>query len=284
MFNDYSLKLTENRSEFAKGMRDGIPIGLGYFAVAFSLGITAKGIGLSPITCMITSVLCHASAGEYAVYTIIGENAAYIEMAIMVLIANARYLLMSAAMSQRMHPSLSFGHRLFMGFGITDELFGISIARPGMLNPNYMYGGMLISIPLWALGSAIGCFSGGVLPERIVSALSVALFGMFLAIIVPPAKDNRIIGVLILISFGASFAFSRLGALSGISGGTKTIILTVVISAAAAILFPHTDDEEEQDRKGTNKEKTGELRTENVQVKSTDKNNFERPGGKEDEA
>ncbi len=247
MGKDYSLKLETNRSELVKGMRDGVPIGLGYFAVAFSLGITAKSIGLAPVTCMITSVLCHASAGEYAVYTVIGENAAYIEMAIMVLVANARYLLMSAAMSQRMDSSLSFFHRLLMGFGITDELFGISIARPGMLNPNYMYGGMLISIPMWAAGSAIGCFSGGVLPERIVSALSVALFGMFLAIIIPPARGNRLIGAIIAVCFALSFIFSKLPLLSSISGGTKTIILTVVISAIASILFPVPDEEEKED-------------------------------------
>ncbi len=239
---DYSLKLETNRDELLHGMRDGIPIGLGYFAVAFSLGITAKAIGLSPITCMITSVLCHASAGEYAVYSMIGANATYIEMAIMIFIANARYLLMSCAMSQRMHPGLSFLHRLFMGFGITDELFGISIARPGRLNPNYMYGGMIVAIPMWAAGSAIGCFSGGVMPERIVSALSVALFGMFLAIIVPPARDDKLIGVLIIICFAASWLFAKLGSIIPVSSGTRTIILTVVISAAAAALFPRKED------------------------------------------
>ena len=243
--HDYSLKLETNRSEFTRGMRDGIPIGLGYFAVAFSLGITAKAIGLTPITCMITSILCHASAGEYAVYSMIAANATYVEMTIMIFIANARYLLMSTAMSQRMHPSLSLVHRLFMGFGITDELFGIAIARPGNLNPNYMYGGMSVAIPMWALGSGIGCFSGGVLPDRLVSALSVALFGMFIAIIIPPVRENHLIGALIAVCFIASFIFSKLPLFAAISGGTKTIILTVVISAAAALLFPHNEQEGE---------------------------------------
>ncbi len=245
MSTDYSLKLETNRAELLRGMRDGIPIGLGYFAVAFSLGITAKAIGLTPITCMVTSVLLHASAGEYAVYSMIAANATYIEMAIMIFIANARYLLMSCAMSQRLHPDMSFGHRLFMGFGITDELFAISIARPGMLNPNYMYGGMLVSIPLWAAGSAIGCFSGGILPERIVSALSVALFGMFLAIIIPPAKQEKLIGGIIIVCFVLSYLFSKLSVFAGISGGTKTIILTVLISSAAAILFPRKEAQSE---------------------------------------
>ncbi len=238
---DYSLKLPDNRIQFTKGMTDAVAIGLGYFAVAFSLGITAKSIGLTPLTCFNTSILLHASAGEYAAYSMIGANAAYIEMAVMILIANARYLLMSAALSQRLSPDLSFFHRLLMGFGITDELFALSFTRPGRLNPNYMYGSMLTAIPMWALGSAIGCFSGGVLPERIVSALSVALFGMFIAIIVPPARDSRIILGLILVSFAASFAFSRLAVLSVISSGTRTIILTVVISAAAALLFPYDE-------------------------------------------
>ena len=241
---DYSLKLNSNRDVLLKGMRDGIPIGLGYFAVAFSLGITAKAIGLGPITCMITSVLCHASAGEYAVYSMIGANATYVEMAIMIFIANARYLLMSCAMSQRMDPGLSFGHRLAVGFGITDELFGISIARPGMLNPNYMYGGMIVAIPMWAAGSAIGCFSGGIMPERIVSALSVALFGMFLAIIIPPAREEKIIGILIIVCFAASYLLTAFSDKLGMDAGTRTIILTVAISVAAALLFPRKEADE----------------------------------------
>ncbi len=241
---DYSLKHESNRDMLLKGMRDGIPIGLGYFAVAFSLGITAKAIGLGPITCMITSVLCHASAGEYAVYSMIGANATYVEMAIMIFIANARYLLMSCAMSQRMHPDLSFGHRLAMGFGITDELFAISIARPGMLNPNYMYGGMIVAIPMWAAGSAIGCFSGGIMPERIVSALSVALFGMFLAIIIPPAREEKIIGILIIVCFAASYLLTAFSDKLGMDAGTRTIILTVAISVAAALLFPRKEADE----------------------------------------
>lgn len=241
---NYSLSKSENRKEFLLGLRDGIPIALGYFAVAFSLGITAKNMGLKPLQCFVTSVLVHASAGEYAGYTMVGSNATYIEMAIMIIIANARYLLMSCAMSQRMHPDLGFGHRLTMGFGITDELFGISIARPGFMNPNYMYGGMMIAIPFWALGSAIGCFSGNIMPERIVSALSVALYGMFLAIIIPPARNSRTISILIIISFIASYLGSRLPIFASISGGTMTIILTVIISSLAAIIVPHVDEEQ----------------------------------------
>lgn len=242
---NYSLSKKENRLSFVSGCKDGIPIAAGYFAVAFSLGIAAKALGLKPFHCMIISLLTHASAGEYAAYNMMSIDATYIEMAIMILIANARYLLMSCAMSQKLHPELSFGHRLLMGFGITDEIFGISIAQSGMINPNYMYGAMITAITAWALGSGIGCFSGNIMPDRLVSALSVALFGMFLAIIIPPAKENKVIGILIIISFIASYLAANLDIFTKISGGTVTIILTVVISAAAAIIVPHDDDDKE---------------------------------------
>ena len=242
MVINYSLRQKENRLMFLKGCTDGLPIAAGYFAVAFSLGITAKTLGLKPFHCMIISVLTHASAGEYATYNMMSIDATYIEMALMILIANARYLLMSCAMSQKLHPTLSFSHRLLMGFGITDEIFGICIASDGMINPNYMYGAMMTAIPAWALGSGIGCFSGNIMPARIVSALSVALFGMFLAIIIPPAKENKVIGILIIVSFIASYLASHMNILKSISSGTITIILTVVISALAAIIVPREDE------------------------------------------
>ena len=167
-----------------------MPIALGYFAVSFSLGIVARNVGMTPIQGMITSALCNASAGEYAGFTMIAAGAAYIEMAIVTLIANARYLLMSCAMSQRMDPDMPFFHRLLMAFDITDELFGITIARPGCLNPWYMYGAIALALPGWAVGTALGALAGNLMPWRLVSAFSVALYGMFLAIIIPPARKE----------------------------------------------------------------------------------------------
>ena len=146
----FSIASAGNRRAFLDGIRDGIPIALGYFAVSFSLGIVARNIGMTPFQGMITSALCNASAGEYAGFTMIAAGAAYLEMAIVTLIANARYLLMSCAMSQRMDPDMPFFHRLLMAFDITDELFGITIARPGCLNPWYMYGAIALALPGWA--------------------------------------------------------------------------------------------------------------------------------------
>lgn len=241
---NFSFQNTLNRTAFREGIRDGIPIGLGYFAVSFSLGIAAKNAGLSPFQGFLASLLCNASAGEYAGFTLIAAGAAYVELAIVTLITNARYLLMSCAMSQRLNPEMPGYHRLFMAFHITDELFGIAIARPGCLNPYYSYGAVLAAGPCWAIGTALGAAAGSLLPPRLVSAFSVALYGMFLAVIIPAAKKDRVVAGLIICCFAASFCISCLPVFSGISSGTRTIILTLVLSTAAALLFPKTEEED----------------------------------------
>lgn len=244
---NYSFTNTRNRMAFQNGMRDGVPIGLGYFAVSFSLGIAAKNAGLTPFQGFLASLLCNASAGEYAGFTLIAAGAAYVELAVVTLIANARYLLMSCAMSQRLDPDMPGCHRFFMAFHITDELFGIAIARPGCLNPFYSYGAVLIAAPCWAFGTALGVAAGSLLPLRLVSAFSVALYGMFLAVIIPAARKDRVIAGLIVCCFAASFCVSYLPAFSGMSSGTRTILLTLVLSTAAALLFPKSMEEEDND-------------------------------------
>ena len=208
------------------------------------VGIAARNAGLTVTQGLLSSLLCNASAGEYALFTLIGSGAACVEIALATLIINARYLLMSCALSQRMSPDMPFYHRFFIGFDVTDELFGITIARPGCVEPRYFYGAMTASIPMWAAGTALGIFMGNLLPARIVSALSVALYGMFLAIIVPPAKENRVVLGCVLSAFAASAAFAFLPVLRDLSSGNRTIILTVVISALAAALFPRPAEEE----------------------------------------
>ncbi len=233
--------MNDNRKELTEGMKDSIPIALGYFAVAFSLGIVAGKVGLTPLQGFLSSILNHASAGEYAEFTVIGAGAPYLEMAIVILVTNARYLLMSCALSQKFAPGSPMLHRILTGFGITDEIFGISIARKGYLNPYYSYGAMLLAIPAWAAGTAIGIAAGNILPTAVVSALSVALYGMFLAIIIPPAKEDKVVLGLVLISFLVSFLLGRIPVAAELSGSTRTILLTVVISAAAAICFPRRE-------------------------------------------
>lgn len=230
---------------YFKGMRDGVPIALGYFAVAFTLGIVAKKAGMTPLQTGVAAGLTNASAGGYVGFTLIAENASYLEVAVTELIINARYLLMSCALSQKLAPETSVIHRMLMAFDVTDEIFGVCVAVPGELSPFYNYGAMSIAIPGWAIGAAVGAISGGVLPGSVLSALSVGLYGMFLAIIIPPAKRNKIIAALIIISMAASFVFSRIKLLPSISSGMKVIILTVVVSLIAAVLFPVKEETED---------------------------------------
>ncbi|WP_407399720.1 AzlC family ABC transporter permease [Treponema sp.] len=236
-----------SKNVFLRGFRDGIPIGLGYFVVAFSLGIIAKNSGVAFYQGFLASFLNHASAGEYALFTAIGASVSYIEVALVTFIANARYLLLSSALSQKFDPKTGLTHRLLSGFVITDEIFGISIAQPGFINPWYMYGAFLCAAPLWSLGTACGILAGNILPLRIVSALSVALYGMFLAIIVPPAKKNIVIALCVVISFASSWALGIIPGLKNISSGNKVIILTVIIATAAAIIRPVDEDEKNKE-------------------------------------
>lgn len=161
----------------------------------------------------------------------------------MTLVANARYLLMSCALSQKLAPETPLYHRMLVAYDVTDEVFGISIAYPGRLNPWYTYGAVAVAIPGWALGTFFGVVVGSVLPLRLVSALSVGLYGMFLAIIIPPARRDRVVLGLVLLSFAASFLAGRWPLLAGISPGIKTILLTVVLSLGAAVLFPIKEGE-----------------------------------------
>lgn len=230
---------------FALGLRDGLPIALGYFAVSFALGITAKGAGFTGLQAALTALLTNASAGAYAGFTLVAAKASYAEMAIMQFIANARYLLMSTALSQKLDSKASLLHRFILGFDVTDEIFGISMAVPGKLEPFYTYGAMLVSIPCWATGTYLGVIMGNVLPDIIVKALSVGLYGMFLAIIIPPAKKDKVIAGLICVSMLFSFLFAKAQFLSAIPEGVRIIILTVALSLAAAIVFPKGDAENE---------------------------------------
>lgn len=236
-----------SRKVFCDGMRDGVPIALGYFAVSFSLGIAARKAGFTPFQGFLVSLLNNASAGEYAAFALIMANATYFEVAVITLIANARYLLMSCALAQRFALGTPFWHRLLIGYDVTDELFGITIARPGSLNPYYTYGAILLAAPAWATGTALGIVAGNLLPLRVVSALSVALYGMFLAIIIPPARKNGIVTALVVISFALSFMCNYLPGISALSEGGRTILLTVAISGAAAVLFPVKQEGSEND-------------------------------------
>lgn len=235
------------KNVFLEGMRDGIPIGLGYFAVAFSLGIAAKKAGLDPLQGFVASALNVASAGENVLFSEIHDKVSYLALAIATLVVNARYFLMSCSLSQRFSPDTKFIHRLFVGYAVTDEIFGITIARDGFIDPKYNYGAIAVAVPLWSLGTSLGIIAGTYLPQRIVSALSVALYGMFLAIIIPPSKKNFVIAIGVITSFMLSFACTKIPWIKDLASGTRTIILTVLISAVLAIVKPVADEVESKE-------------------------------------
>ncbi len=239
--------MNENRKWFKKGLLGGIPIGLGYFAVAFALGITARDIGMSAPQAFIMSAGMMASAGEYAALELLGSGAGVFEIIMTCLVVNLRYFLMSCALTQKLKPGEKKRHRFGLAYCITDEIFALSSLVEGRLNPCYTYGIDIVSVAGWSIGTVVGMTAGNILPAWAVNALSVALFGMFLAVIIPPARKDRFIALLVAISMACSLIFSKLPVLSDISSGFKIIILTILIAGIAAIIRPV--DDEDIDRK-----------------------------------
>ena len=230
------------RTAFATGVKDGIPICLGYLAVSFTFGIMAKNANLSVWEAVLISATNVTSAGQFAGLSLITAGASYLEMAFTQLIINLRYCLMSCALSQKLSQSTPFFHRFFIAYGVTDEIFGISVSLKDKLHPFYSYGAISVAVPGWVMVTFLGIVSGNILPERVISALSVALYGMFIAIIIPPSRENKVLAGIVAISMAASLIFSIAPVLCQISSGFRIIILTILIAGIAAALFPVTDD------------------------------------------
>lgn len=236
---------TSTKLWFKRGLRDGIPISLGYFAVAFTMGIAAKNCGFTAFQATLTSLTNNASAGQFAGFTLAAVGVSLAEMALMILVTNARYLLMSCALSQKLPADTPLRLRLLVGYDVTDEIFSAAMSIPGKVDPFYILGLIAIAMPGWASGTYLGVLMGNLLPVRVVRALSVGLYGMFLSFLVPAARKSRVITGVVLTSMAASFAAVHLPLLASLSAGTRTILLTVVIAGAAALLFPVADEEGE---------------------------------------
>lgn len=235
----------KNSEWFRKGIFDGIPICLGYFAVSFALGIAARNIGMAGSQGFIMSAGMVASAGEFAAINLFASNAGYLEIVMTCLVVNLRYCLMSTALTQKLSPETKLIHRFGLAYCITDEIFGLSVGVYGYLCPFYSYGITIISVIGWSVGTFLGITAGNILPALIVSALSVSLYGMFIAIIIPPARKDRFIGLLIVISMAASFVFTGAPVLKSISSGFRIIILTLVIAGIAAWVRPIEEEKKE---------------------------------------
>ncbi len=241
------------RISFMAGIRDGIPICLGYLAVSFSFGIMAKNTGLTAWQAALLSAANLTSAGQFAGLSLIAAGAPLTEMAVTQLVINLRYCLMSCALSQKIADRTPFLHRFLIAYGVTDEIFGVSVSREGTLSPIYFYALTGISALGWVSGTFIGVVSGTLLPARVISALSIALYGMFIAVIIPPARESRVIAGVVVVSMLLSLLFTAAPLLKQISQGFRIIILTLLISGAAAFLFPVPDENGQARPDGTEK-------------------------------
>ena len=233
-------------SEYFKGFRDGLPIGLGYLSVSFAFGITAVKMGIPVIAAILISMTCVTSAGQVAGITAIASGGGFIEIALAQLIINLRYSLMSLSLSQKLCRKYSLFHRLTTSFGVTDEVFAVASARTEKVTPPYMYG--LITLPyiMWSAGTALGALLGGILPDFVTSALGIAIYGMFIAIVVPPARRFKGVLVVALMAAALSCAFKFLPFLDFL-GGFSVIICTVIAAAAGALIFPRPVEDGEAD-------------------------------------
>lgn len=231
---------------FKQGFKNGIPIFLGYLAVSFTFGIAARNQGITSLQAILISATNLTSAGQFAALGVIAAGSGYIEMALTQLIINLRYCLMSSSLSQRFDTNCKPYHRYLIAFGVTDEVFGVSSAYIyENVPPAYCYGLIAASWPGWVLGTTLGCLSGDILPASVLSALGVALYGMFIAIIVPPTKSNKVLLGVVISSMVASLVFAVTPILKEISSGFRVIILTLVIAGAAAYFFPVKEEGEQ---------------------------------------
>ena len=244
----YSLTYRKNpmkaqKNSYLAGLVDGVPIGLGYLSVSFSFGIMAVAQGVPLVWALLISMTNLTSAGQLAGLGIIVAGGSLPEIALSQLIINSRYFLMSLSLSQRLDKDFNIFHRLAASFGITDEIFAVAASKPHTVSPRYMYG--LITIPYigWSLGTLLGAAAGNILPCLVTNALGIALYGMFIAIVVPPAKmDHRLFAV-ILPAILFSCLFRYVPALGFVSDGFAIIISTVAAALIGALVFP-VDTEE----------------------------------------
>ena len=235
--------IMEKENEFLEGLKDAIPVCLGYLAVSFAFGIQASEAGLSVFQASIMSLTNVTSAGQFSSLDLIATNAAYAEMALLQLVVNLRYMLMSTALSQKLSSKESTLSRCLVAYGVTDEIFALSILRKGRLKPAYSYGLIICSVFGWVLGTFLGAFAGEIMPHRLISALGLAIYGMFIAIIIPHARENRALMLVVIGAMVMSTIFTYAPLLCYISSGFRIIIVTVLIATTAAILAPTGEEE-----------------------------------------
>ncbi|MBP3334820.1 MAG: AzlC family ABC transporter permease [Ruminiclostridium sp.] len=229
---------------FSRGMYHGIPIALGYLSVSFGFGIKAVQSGLSVLAASLISATNLTSAGQAAGVDIIALGGGIIEMILVQLTINIRYSLMALSLSQKLDGNFTAPHRFAAAYGITDEIFAVCSAQKERLRPSYMYGMILVAFLGWVTGTAIGAAAGELLPPSLSSAMGIVLYGMFIAIIVPPARKERSVLAVVAAAAGISCLFRYV--FTEVSGGFAIIISAAAASVLGALLFPVKDEEAEE--------------------------------------
>lgn len=232
--------------EWKQGIRDGIPIALGYFSVSFTFGLMAEEAGLAWWQAVLISVTNLTSAGQFAGLDIMIVGGFYIEMALTQLVINLRYALMSLSLSQKLDRNFGTGKRLGLGFFMTDEIFGVAASRKGTVSGSYFSG--LATLPMggWTFGTLAGALLGGILPAIVQAAFGVAIYGMFLAIIIPQARDDFRYLIVIVIAILLSCGFRYIPLLKQVSSGFSIILCAVIAASVGAWLYPLEPDQEER--------------------------------------
>lgn len=233
-----------NQNSFIKGFRDGIPIGLGYVSVSIAFGITAVGDGLPVWGAVLISMTNLTSAGQLAGVGLIAAQCKLLELVLSQLVINMRYALMSISVSQKVDKTVSGIHRFLVSFFITDEIFAIICDRKGSVGKRYLYGLGLSPFLGWSFGTFLGALLGEVLPPAVNSALGIAMYGMFIAIVVPAAMKNRRVILVAAISALLSCILKFVPLFSAVSAGFSIIICAVAASAIGAVIFPVKEEEQ----------------------------------------
>lgn len=237
----------DHKNAFRKGLIDGIPICLGYLSVSFAFGIFAVSSGLAPVEAILISMSCVTSAGQLAAVPIMVGQGGLLELAISQLVINLRYALMSVSLSQKFDSSVSLADRFAIAFVNTDEVFAVASGQFGKVGKWYMYG--LESMPWlgWTVGTIIGALAGNILPEVVTVSLGLAIYGMFVAIVLPEARKSRPVAICVVIAMVLSCLFYYVPALNRVPSGFAVIVCAVAASAIMAVLAPIPEEEESDD-------------------------------------
>ena len=233
------------KQEFLEGIRDGIPICLGYFSVSMAFGLTCVLSDIPIWAAVMISLTNLTSAGQFAGMNLIAANGALVEIGLTTLIINIRYFLMSISVSQKVEQKMSMKKRLAIAFGITDEIFAVSMQRDHALTTAYMFGLILTPVIGWTSGTFAGAAATSLMPPVLSNAFGIALYGMFVAIIVPPAKEQKNVLFAVALAIAASVACKYLPVIKNLSSGWTIILITLVVCVIAAWLFPVEESEGE---------------------------------------